>query len=238
LKTVVSGTYVTPNFGDHNGWDKYVSVALRDWQIGALLQYQSGQLITVPNSTNNLTTQLRITPPANFGAGYNPWNYVPGSPYYVPGFDPNGNFDPRKYNPSNPTDPAVASLLAGGFTSAGTCPTSACAWSNPAPGNWGTTAPYLNGYRWRRLPSESFNFGRNFRFGKEARYVLNVRAEFTNIFNRQFYAMPVNGNPSAPITTTTQNGLIIPTGGYGVVNTLNGNGSQPRKGTIVARLTF
>ena len=39
-------------------------------------------------------------------------------------------------------------------------------------------------------------------------------------------------------TTTTQRGMIIPTCGYGVVNTLNGFGSSPRTGLIVARVTF
>jgi hypothetical protein len=243
LKTVIAGTYTTPGFGDGKGADHWASVALRDWQIGVVLQYQSGQLLTVPNSNNLLTSQLRINPPAGFGASaFNPWNYVSGSDFYRAGFDPNGSFDPRQYNSTTPSDPRIASYLAGGYQAAPggtlTCPTVNCAWINPAPGEWGVTAPYIEGYRWRRRPDERFNFGRNFRFGNENRYVLNVRVEFTNILNRMFYNAPATGNPLTPIGTTTQQGMIIPTGGYGVVNTLNGSGSQPRQGTLVARLTF
>jgi hypothetical protein len=193
-------------------------------------------LITVPTSNNNLTTQLRIAPPA--GGAYNPYNYINGQPYYRVGFDPNGNFDPRRYNPANPIDPAYASVLAGGLTATGTCPTTSCAWVDAPAGTWGATAPYLNGFRWRRRPDERFNFGRNFRFGKEGRYVLNVRAEFTNILNRMFYNAPATGNPNTPVSTTTQNGQVFPSGGFGVVNTLNGAGSAPRQGTLVGRLTF
>jgi hypothetical protein len=78
--------------------------------------------------------------------------------------------------------------------------------------------------------------------GHEGKVVFNVRAEFQNILNRRFYNAPTVANPTAPITTTTLlSGAKIATGGYGVVNTLvvNGsNGSAPRTGTIVARLTF
>src|SRR5262249_1453362 len=114
LKTVISGTYTTPRFGDGKGWDQYASVPLRDWQIGVVLQYPSGQFVTVPNSNNNLTAQLRLTAPA-FGPAFNPWNFIPGSQYFKTGFDPNGGFDPRVYNPTVPTDPKVAGVLAGGI---------------------------------------------------------------------------------------------------------------------------
>ena len=35
---------------------KVVSQALRDWQIGAVIQYQSGALIPAPQSNNQLFT--------------------------------------------------------------------------------------------------------------------------------------------------------------------------------------
>ena len=120
----------------------------------------------------------------------------------------------------------------------GSCNVAQCAWTNPAAGEWGTTAPYLNGFRWRRKPSEAFNIGRNFRMGHEGKVVLNIRAEFQNIFNRMFYNAPSTANPFATVTTVVQRGMTIPTGGYGVVNTFNGAGSSPRTGTIVARVTF
>jgi hypothetical protein len=236
LKTVISGVYTTPGLRNEDGWLKVMSLAVKDWQIGAVLQYQSGDLLTVPNSTNQLIQQLRINPPA--GAGFNPWNYIDGSPFFRPGFDPNGSFDPRAYNPATPTDPNVASVLAGGLQANGSCAVAVCAWSDPAAGQWGVTAPYLEGFRWRRAPNEAFNIGRNFRFGEENRYVLNIRAEFRNVMNRMFYNAPSTANPLQAVGTTTQRGQIIPTSGYGVVNTLNGAGSNPRQGTLVVRLTF
>jgi hypothetical protein len=39
----------------------------------------------------------------------------------------------------------------------------------PAPGQWGTSAPFYNDYRWQRQPAESMSFVRNFRMGKEGR---------------------------------------------------------------------
>lgn len=245
LKTVISGTYTTPRFGlSSDGWQKYASVLVRDWQFGVVLQYQSGQLIGVPNSNNQLTTQLSMAlVPA--GGTTNPWNTVPGVGYFKQGFDPNSsNVDFRQYsasvvNGATVYDPNASSYLAGGLTATGTCPTSTCAWSNPPAGQWGATAPYLEGYRWRRRPSEAFNIGRNFRFGRENRFVLNVRAEFQNVMNRMFYSAPSSGAPqTSVITGLTQGGMFVPTGGYGVVNTFNGAGASPRSGVLVGRFTF
>jgi hypothetical protein len=243
LKTVIAGTYTTPGLRNADGGlMRVLSTVVKDWQIGVVLQYQSGQLLTTPTSTNQLASQLRITgPAAGFFSGipnYNPWNFVEGASFYRTGFDPNGDFDPRAYNPANPGDPKVASVLAGGFNPDGTCPVNNCAWVNPAAGEWGVTSPFLEGFRWRRRPDERFNFGRNFRFGREGQFVLNVRAEFQNILNRMFYNAPSTANPTQPVTTFTQRGQVFPNGGYGVVTTLNGAGSFPRQGTLVARLTF
>jgi hypothetical protein len=243
LKTVIAGTYTTPGIGKRDGWMRAVNQALKDWQIGAVLQYQSGALMTTPNSNNQLSSQLRLNLPAAgaFGAGianYNPWNFISGSSFFRQGFDPNEKFDPRAYNPATPTDPKFTSVLTGGIQANGTCNVAQCAWSNPAAGQWGGTSPYLEGFRWQRQPSENVNFGRNFRMGADGRTVLNVRAEFTNVLNRMFYAAPSNANPLQAVTTVTQRGQVIPNGGYGVVNTFNGNGARPRTGTIVVRLSF
>jgi len=218
---------------------RVASAAVKDWQIGAVLQYQSGQLLQTPTSNNLLTSQLRLFGPGNFGAvaNFNPWNYTPGAPFFKAGFDPNGSFDPRAYNAASP---ANSGLLSGGFSSTGSCAVATCSWTDPAAGKWGSTAPYLEGYRWRRRPSEAVSIGRNFRI-REGKIVFNVRAEFQNILNRHFYNAPTATNPLAPITTTTLRGNTFATGGYGVVNTLvvgGSNGSAPRTGTIVARLTF
>ena len=75
--------------------------------------------------------------------------------------------------------------------------------------------------------------------GSEGRIVLMIRAEFQNIFNRRFYSTPSTSNPSSlTFTTDRGDGVRIPWIGYGIVNTLNGAGADPRRGTLVARLTF
>ena len=162
-------------------------------------------------------------------------NYIAGAPYFRAGFDTNGSFDPRVYTASAP---AASSVLAGGVQPDGSCNVAQCAWTNPAAGEWGTTAPYLNGFRWRRKPSEAFNIGRNFRMGHEGKVVLNIRAEFQNIFNRTFLSVPSTANPNIAISTTTYNGQVINNAGFGSVATLNGAGATPRTGQIVARFTF
>src|SRR5206468_11932310 len=37
------------------------------------------------------------------------------------------------------------------------------AWTDAAPGQFGTAAAYYNDYRWQRQPAESLSFGRTFR---------------------------------------------------------------------------
>jgi hypothetical protein len=120
------------------------------------------------------------------------------------------------------------------------------AWSDPAPGTWGTAAAYYNDYRYQRHPVENFNMGRNFTF--KERYSIAVRAEFVNIFNRT--QLP---NPSAttPLTGPTcfKSGINGATGacgsstsatyasGFGFMQTANIVGGT-RTGQVVARFTF
>ncbi|MEI9813346.1 MAG: ATP-binding protein [Acidobacteriota bacterium] len=103
-------------------------------------------------------------------------------------------------------------------------------------GQYATTAAYYNNYRWQRQPSENFNFGRNFRMGRDGKMNLQIRAEFQNIFNRHFYGQPSNGNPNTLAANNNPGGAL--SAGFGFVNTLNGAGSRPRTGLMVARFTF
>jgi hypothetical protein len=82
-------------------------------------------------------------------------------------------------------------------------------------------------------------FGRLFPIGKEGRYKLQVRAEFQNIFNRLFYSAPSNSGATTITSLTAHNnpgGTL--SSGWGFVPWVNGVGSQPRSGQIVARFTF
>ncbi|HEY7334534.1 MAG TPA: TonB-dependent receptor [Bryobacteraceae bacterium] len=126
------------------------------------------------------------------------------------------------------------------------------AWANPANGTFGpATGTYYGDFRSARRPQENFNIGRTFKFGAERRYGLQIRAEFTNIFNRTQI-----GNPSttAPGTAPSRNTYGQYSAGFGVVN-LTVSGPQtapsytqnavvgqlyelPRSGTLIARFSF
>jgi hypothetical protein len=220
---VLSATYITPKTGGTSMAMKALSYVARDWQIGAVLRYQSGAMIKVPNSNNQLFTQLLQS--NGFFSTATTYNRVDGQPFFLNSstgqpLDPNCKcFDPTRDLVLNPL-----------------------AWTDPAAGTFGATAPYLNDYRWQRQPSEAMNLARNFRFGPETRYTIQIRAEFQNVFNRLFYGTPSNGNPAA---NTTRNGVTTNpftsnalTAGYGFVNTVNGAGSSPRRGQMVVRFTF
>jgi hypothetical protein len=105
------------------------------------------------------------------------------------------------------------------------------AWVNPPAGQYGTASAYYNDYRYQRRPAENLSLARNFRIRE--RYNLQIRAEFTNVFNRTEVS-----NPTATTATATQtavNGQT--TGGFGYIN--NGSTfSAPRSGQLVARFQF
>jgi len=219
---VVNFNYTTPGISSGSTGAKILSSLLRDWTIGGVLRYQSGDLIRVPGSNNGLLTQLNRGPennPALWGGGNTFWNRVEGQPFFLK--DPNCHcIDPTKELVLNKA-----------------------AWVDVPGGQFGTSAPYYNDYRWQRQPSEALSIGRNFRIAGEDKVVLSVRAEFQNVFNRLFFAPPSVGGPTNvnPATPTTSNAAGL-NGGYGWVNFINGGplgiGSRPRTGQIVARVTF
>src|SRR6185369_15121995 len=104
-------------------------------------------------------------------------------------------------------------------------------------GQFAATAAYYNHYRWQRQPSENISLGRNFKMGHEGKMNLQIRAEFQNAFNRHFYGAPTATNPSATVTKTNLNNTAL-SAGFGFVNFINGAGSSPRTGLMVARFTF
>ncbi len=108
------------------------------------------------------------------------------------------------------------------------------AWREPALGTFSPSAAYYNDYRIQRRPNESISFGRIFRIAEGKS--LNIRAEFTNPFNRLYW-----GNPASTAyntaTQTSASGAL--TAGFGFINT----GVAPpapgeRQGSLVARFTF
>jgi hypothetical protein len=214
LATVFSGSYTTPRIpGDSTGM-KVVSALARDWQLGWVLRYQSGALIQTPATVTNQLASLLLRGTGGFNPSVNLDNYVAGvNPLLV---DPNSkSFDPTKQQLLSPN-----------------------AWAEPATGQWGVSAPFYNGYRWQRQPSEAMSLARNFRMGHEGKYNLQVRGEFQNIFNRHFYSAPITTGSLSAAPSTNTSGII--TGGYGTINTTTGTGAGaiPRSGQLVARFTF
>jgi hypothetical protein len=106
------------------------------------------------------------------------------------------------------------------------------AWVNPPAGTWGTAAAYYNDYRYQRRPEESMGLGRLFRI--KERTTLQIRADFTNIFNRTEMNNPTSTSATA---TQTTNAAGQTTSGFGYIN--NGTTfSAPRAGQLVARFAF
>jgi hypothetical protein len=108
-----------------------------------------------------------------------------------------GGFNSTPVNPVNRVpgvDPLAVDPNCGCFNPQTTLVFNKAAFNDPAPGQWGTSAPFYNDLRWQRQPAESMSFGRNFRFGHEGRFNLFIRTEFQNIFNRLFLSMPASGN--------------------------------------------
>ena len=167
----VTFNYTTPKW-EANGAGMHALVWLaRDWTFGGVLRYQSGVLIQTPASENNFLYQLGVGTqdnPAVFGAPAGLENYVPGQPFFAPGFNPNSHFDPTKTLVLNPK-----------------------AWTDAPAGTFGVSAPYYINNRWQRQPAESLSVGRNFRV--KEKYNFQIRAEFQNPFNRVFYSVPVSG---------------------------------------------
>jgi len=194
-------------------FNRVLSYAVRDWTIGAFGTWASGLLIQAPFAQNNLNSiLLRQT-----GANLTPANRVPGQPLFLK--DVNCHcFDPNKEFVLNPK-----------------------AWSDPAAGTFGTGAAYYSDYRWQRQPQENFAIGRTFRLGESGRS-FNIRAEFSNIFNRARMPTPTSTSALATQTPTPDASGHVDTktaSGFGFVNT----GSAPstpasRQGTIVGRFTF
>ncbi|MBZ5579686.1 MAG: TonB-dependent receptor [Acidobacteriia bacterium] len=219
LAWVISGSYTTPKMPGDGAAMHAASQVLRDWQLGWVLRYQSGALIETPSSSNGLIGQLLRQGGFN-GGPVNPDNRVAGvNPLLV---DPNcGCFNPQTTAVLNPA-----------------------AWKDPGSGQWGTSAPFYNNYRWQRQPQEAMSFARNFPFGKEKRFNAQFRMEFQNVFNRHFLSAPATGAQGAgfggPVTLLTVPSTVggIYTGGYGTIATIGGAGAVPRSGQAVLRLTF
>jgi hypothetical protein len=119
------------------------------------------------------------------------------------------------------------------------------AWVDPPQGQFGSSTAYYNDYREQRRPRESMSVARVFRFGGERNMNLQVRAEFSNIFNRAFMQDPTATNAAAALTCATPGSTSTActgnwerrTAGLGWINTAT-VAAPPRQGQLIARFTF
>jgi hypothetical protein len=181
---------------------------LRDWTFGTVLRYASGFPIMSPIATNGLNNIL-FRQTGNLGTtGGTYMNRVPDQPLLTQDLNCHC-FDPNTTFVLNPK-----------------------AWVNPPAYQFGTSAAYYSDYRYARRPVENMSFGRVFRIKERAS--LQIRAEFTNIFNRTQFSNPTATNALA---TQSRNAAGQTTAGFGYISTATPF-SAPGQGQLVARVTF
>ena len=134
-------------------------------------------------------------------------NRVPGQPLFTA--DPNCHcYDPNKTFLLNPA-----------------------AWTDPLPGQFGTSAAYYSDYRTQRRPGENMNLGRTWRFKESMTF--NLRFEVTDAFNRGHYNNPTSTNAKA-----TQSLLLNGNAASGFGYLSPATAAAPRNGLLVGRFTF
>jgi hypothetical protein len=219
-RVVIAANYLTPTWNTN----KFVSLALRDWRLGAIFTYQNGQPIMAPRAISStgqgLENLLKLCAPMGVFGGCNgsTWNgsspasyasRVAGEDLFL--VDPSSSFDPFANFLLNPQ-----------------------AWVSPPDGQYGPGSPYYNDYRYRRRPSENMSLARLFPIREGMS--LQIRIELMNVFNRVQIPNPAvefNSN-NASQGQTFINGK--PAYGFGYINPIDAGGQ--RTGQIVARFTF
>jgi hypothetical protein len=204
---VFAANYQTPGVAGH----KWLSLVTKDWTLGTVLRYGSGFPIMAPIATTNLNSILFRETGATGGTGGTFFDRVAGQPFFTQDLNCRC-FDPQKDFVLN-----------------------SAAWTNPPGGTFSTSAAYYTDYRQQRRPNESMSLARNFKMGKDGKMNLQIRAEFSNVFNRTFLNSPTSTNALAAQTRNATTGLN--TAGFGFINTGTVQ-SQPRNGTLVGRFTF
>jgi hypothetical protein len=209
--------------------NKFVANAVKGWSIAVNNTYQSAAYFSRPANAaaNPISRWLgRGTGGAQLkrnsdGSFMNPWsvdwNDLNGVHHTDP-IDINCRcFDPEKTIALNPA-----------------------AWENAPDAVFPAQNQLLPWFRNPRRVAEAANLARNFRFGRENRFNLQVRMEFQNPLNRRQTPFPtVAGSFTNPTYNTTSDGRY--TSGFGSFGNLRANtgsyGSQ-RSGQLIARFQF
>jgi hypothetical protein len=221
----LSAEYTTPRVHSGNKilGNRLVSYALSDWGMGWFLQYQSAAIIARPAETTT-------TPISQFtGRGPGSAQYIAGQPLY--------STDWTDYSGVHHTDELDINCHC--FDPTKTIVLNPKAWANIPNGVWGAQQDSIRNFRGFRYPQENVNFSRNFRL--KERLSLQIRAEFTNAFNRTQLPQPNagagNNFNSLPTTFSTGSNTGLYSGGFGSVVPVTGT-ANARSGLLIARLTF
>ena len=211
--------------------NKFVSFAVRDWAISGALFYQTATYLGRPtNAAANPisrwlgrgagSAQLKQNADGSYMSPWAVnWKDLDGKIHAEPLDIDCHCFDPRTTQVLNPL-----------------------AWSNVPDATWAAQTNQLPFFRNARRPSENANLARNFRFGPENRYNLQVRVEFQNIFNRKFVPTPTLGNVATaptPVLGSTPSANAF-TAGFGTFGNqaVAGTYGTPRSGQFIARFSF
>jgi len=225
----INAQYTTPNLSKSgikilsNSW---VAYALRDWGIGAYLQYQSAPILARPI---NLGSQP-ISQWLGRGPGPAQWN---GQSLWATSWT---DYDGKVHN--EPID-----INCHCFDPTKTIVLNKAAWENIPNGQWGAQQTSIRQYRNIRQPQENMNLSRDFRI--KERVVVHVRAEFQNVFNRTRLTITGASAGNAVATGFSANPTVFNSGanaglysaGFGTILPTSGTAGA-RTGTLIARITF
>jgi hypothetical protein len=207
-----------------------VAYALSGWGMGWALSYQSAPLVGLPASQGATPiSQFLGYGPGNAQLKTDPTTGQPMNPWSVDWTDYAGvhHTDPLDIN-CHCFDPTKNVVL------------NPAAWQNVPDGQFAAYQSSIRSFRGFRYPGENANFSRNFRF--KERVSLNIRVEFTNVFNRTQMLQPTIAGPgvnfnSPPVKFTSGPNIGLYSSGFGTINPTAGIGGF-RTGVLVARLQF
>ncbi|HET9408771.1 MAG TPA: TonB-dependent receptor [Candidatus Sulfotelmatobacter sp.] len=160
----------------HRDWlDNYL---LGGWKIGMELGYRTGAPLPTIMSPTQYTGWSGVFAQRNSGVRLSTGTFKGENPVWVQsgGVDANGNPIP---------DPGSQSFNPAAF-------------SSPANGTFSTEKYSYTGYlRDFGLSDEDLNIAKHFKFGSNERYLLSLRAQFFDVFNRHHWGTPnlVMGSP-------------------------------------------
>ena len=223
----ISAQYEVPRFHSGIMSNKILSYIVSGWGTGWYLNYQSAALVGLPTSSGS-------SPISNFlGYGPGPAQLIPGmSPWSVDWTDNSG---------THHTDPLNINCHC--FDVTKTQVLNPAAFTNVPNGQFANNEASIRSFRGMRYPAENANFSRTFRIKEHVTF--QIRAEFTNIFNRMQYPFPLGltsainlGNfTTNPTTFTSGPNKGLYSGGFGTIVPEAGTIGM-RAGTLVGRISF